>query len=137
MAHAAHTERRVALVIGNSNYANVARLPNPVKDAGAIADALARLGFDVSHAHNLGVDAMRKALAAFEDKANGADWALVYYSGHGMEIDGKNWLVPVDASFAKPEPAIAWAHSRSSRQAYSPPDGGQKCPVPSFNRSEV
>jgi uncharacterized caspase-like protein len=101
VAHAALAERRVALVIGNSNYANAARLPNPVKDAGAIADALSRLGFDVTHADNLGVAGMRKALQAFEDKANGADWALVYYAGHGMELDGKNWLVPVDAALAR------------------------------------
>ncbi len=100
-AKAALAEKRVALVIGNSNYENVARLPNPVKDARAIADALARLGFDVTHVDNLGVGPMRKTLAAFEEKASGADWALVYYAGHGMEMDGKNWVVPVDASLAK------------------------------------
>lgn len=94
-------DRRVALVIGNSNYAVFGRLPNPAKDARAIADELQRLGFDVTHADNLGIGAMRKALAAFEEKATGADWALVYYAGHGIELDGKNWLVPVDATFAK------------------------------------
>ena len=90
----AFAERRVALVIGNSNYVNVTRLPNPEKDASAIAAALSRLGFEVTHRDNLGVDAMRKALAVFEDKANGADWALVYYAGHGMELDGKNRADP-------------------------------------------
>jgi formylglycine-generating enzyme required for sulfatase activity len=100
-AQAALAEKRVALVIGNSNYANVARLPNPMKDADAIAGALTRLGFDVTHIDNLGVGAMRKTLAAFEEKASGADWALVYYAGHGMEMDGKNWIVPVDAALAK------------------------------------
>ncbi|MGA7326834.1 MAG: SUMF1/EgtB/PvdO family nonheme iron enzyme [Rhodomicrobium sp.] len=94
-------EKRVALVIGNSDYANVPRLPNPVKDAGAIADALARPGFDVTHIDNVSVAGMRKALAAFENKTNGADWALVYYAGHGMEMDGKNWLVPIDATLGK------------------------------------
>jgi len=93
--------RRVALVIGNSNYANVATLPNPVKDADSIAEALSRLGFEVTHLDDLGISSMRKALAAFEDNAKGADWALVYYAGHGMEMEGKNWLVPVDAVLAK------------------------------------
>jgi WD40 repeat protein len=93
--------KRAALVIGNSNYVNVARLPNPVKDAAAIAVSLSRLGFDVTHRENLGAAAMREALSSFEDKANGADWALVYYAGHGLELDGKNWLLPVDAKLAR------------------------------------
>lgn len=98
VARAALGERRVALVIGNSNYANVARLPNPAKDAGAIADALARLGFDLTRANGLGVGEMRKALAGFEDKAIGADWSTI---PGGMEMGGKNWLVPVDATLVK------------------------------------
>lgn len=100
-AQAALAEKRVALVIGNSNYANVARLPNPVKDARAIAAALTRLGFDVTHLDDLGVGAMRKTLAAFEEKASGADWALVYYAGHGMEMDGKNWVLPVSVNMRR------------------------------------
>ncbi len=93
--------RRVALVIGNSAYKSVDALPNPRNDAGAVADELTRLGFAVIEKRDLGVAAMRKALGEFEDKTAGAEWALVYYSGHGMEMDGHNWLVPVDAELAR------------------------------------
>lgn len=98
---AAQAGKRVALVIGNATYANAPKLLNPKNDAKAIATALTRLGFDVTELHDLRGQAMRDAFAAFEDKATGADWALVYYAGHGMELNGKNWLVPVDAKLAK------------------------------------
>jgi formylglycine-generating enzyme required for sulfatase activity len=107
----AASDTRVALVIGNSAYENAPQLPNPVRDAKAIAEALERLGFGVTHHDNLSAGAMRKALAAFETKAAGADWALVFYAGHGMELDGKNWLIPTDATLAKasdvPDEAVA------------------------------
>lgn len=51
--------------------------------------------------HDLGVDGMRRALSEFEDKTAGADWALVYYAGHGIELNGKNWLIPVDAQLLR------------------------------------
>lgn len=100
-AHPAAAEKRAALVIGNAAYTSVPRLANPVNDAAAIAESLSRLGFEVTHLDNLGVDAMRKALSAFENSAADSDWALVYYAGHGMELDGRNWLVPIDAALAK------------------------------------
>ncbi len=93
--------RRVALVIGNSAYKAVAPLTNPKNDAAAVAGELTRLGFEVIEKRDLGVAAMRKALGEFEDKTAGAEWALVYYSGHGMELDGHNWLVPVDAELLR------------------------------------
>ncbi len=96
----AQTGRRVALVIGNSAYKSVSALTNPANDAGAIAQELSRLGFEVIEKHDLGADAMRRTLAEFENKATGADWALVYYAGHGMELNGRNWLIPVDAQLA-------------------------------------
>ncbi len=92
--------RRVALVIGNSAYKTVSALPNPANDAAAIAAELSRLGFEVIEKHDLDATAMRRALAEFENKATGADWALVYYAGHGMELSGRNWLIPVDAQLA-------------------------------------
>ncbi len=91
---------RVALVIGNSAYQNVSPLPNPARDARAIADALQRLGFEVSYRQDLGFDEMRRVLLDFGDKAAGADEVAVYYAGHGMEIDKQNFLVPVDARLA-------------------------------------
>jgi len=92
--------RRVALVIGNSAYAAVSALQNPKSDAAAVAAELNRLGFEVIEKHDLGVDGMRRALTEFENKATGADWALVYYAGHGMELAGQNWLIPTDAVLA-------------------------------------
>jgi tetratricopeptide (TPR) repeat protein len=93
--------RRVALVIGNGAYKAVATLPNPSRDAAAVAAQLRRLGFEVLERHNLGADGMRTVLGDFEDKATGADWAFVYYAGHGMELNGRNWLIPVDAKLER------------------------------------
>jgi tetratricopeptide (TPR) repeat protein len=94
-------EVRVALVIGNSAYQSVESLPNPRRDAEAVADALRRAGFrtvqlaeDVDHA------AMMKALSSFRDVADNSDWALIYFAGHGIEINGANYLIPVDAKLA-------------------------------------
>lgn len=88
---------RVALVIGNGAYQTVSKLSNPANDASAIATQLNRLGFEVIEKHDLPVEGMRRALAEFETRAAGADWALVFYAGHGMELGGVNWLIPVDA----------------------------------------
>jgi hypothetical protein len=93
----AHAEKRVALVIGNSSYVRVPTLSNPENDARAIAKALSRLGFDVSLRENLGKAMMEAELADFSDKAAEADLALVYYAGHGIEMNGENYLIPVDA----------------------------------------
>lgn len=93
--------RRVALVIGNGDYKVVGRLPNPARDAAAVAAQLKQLGFEVIDRYDLDAKTMRGALRDFETKAAGADWALVYYAGHGMEMDGRNWLVPVDASLER------------------------------------
>jgi uncharacterized caspase-like protein len=91
-------ERRVALVIGNSKYAAVPFLPNPQRDAQAVAVALREAGFQtVTVAGDLDRAAMRKALRAFREAADTADWGLVYYAGHGIQIAGVNYLVPVDA----------------------------------------
>jgi hypothetical protein len=88
---------RVALVIGNGAYQNVPRLPNPPRDAGDVADSLTRLGFAVTRSIDQTGDAMRRALVEFGRVADGADMAVVFYAGHGMEIGGENWLIPVDA----------------------------------------
>jgi tetratricopeptide (TPR) repeat protein len=93
--------RRVALVIGNSAYKSVTALPNPKNDAMLVAAELTRVGFEVIQRYDLGGDDMRHALGEFEDKATGAEWALVYYAGHGMELSGKNWLIPVDAKLQR------------------------------------
>jgi len=90
--------KRVALVIGNSAYQNVAQLPNPANDAAAIADLFTKANFDVVIArHDLKSLDMRRTLREFTDQARGADVAVIYFAGHGLEIDGTNYLVPVDA----------------------------------------
>ncbi len=98
---AAPTSRRVALVIGNGAYTSVDRLKNPANDASAVAGSLTRLGFTVVEERDLGVVQMQRALRDFEDKAEGAEWALVYYAGHGLEQNGKNWLIPIDAALTR------------------------------------
>ncbi len=90
--------RKVALIIGNGAYANTSPLSNPVNDARIVADAARRAGFDdVTVALNLTANAFQLALRDFRAKANGAEVAMVYYAGHGIEGQGKNWLIPVDA----------------------------------------
>ena len=93
--------KRVALVIGNGAYRNVPVLLNPPNDAGDVAAALKRLGFAVTLVTNGSFDDMRRALIAFGHDAAGADMAAVYFAGHGMEIDGENWLIPVDAELKR------------------------------------
>ena len=91
-------EKRVALVVGNSAYENVVRLTNPAHDAAAISDMFKRAGFDVVDAkHDLKNAEMRRALREFTDKARDSDIAVIYYAGHGIEVNGVNYLVPVDA----------------------------------------
>jgi tetratricopeptide (TPR) repeat protein len=93
-------DRRVALVIGNSQYRSAAFLPNPRRDASAVADALRQVGFQVELATDLDRDGMAKALRSFRERADKADWALVYFAGHGIEIDRVNYLIPTDARLA-------------------------------------
>jgi uncharacterized caspase-like protein len=94
----ASAAKRVALVIGNSAYQNVALLPNPVNDGAVIAATLKNAGFDaVDSRHDLPANEMRRALRDFADRARDADIAVIYYAGHGMEVDGTNYLIPVDA----------------------------------------
>lgn len=93
----AETPARVALVIGNSAYQSVPALPNPVNDASDISASLARLGFQVRRVSNGSFDDMRLALRDFARTALGSELAVVYFAGHGIEIGGENWLLPVDA----------------------------------------
>ena len=88
---------RVALVVGNSTYSHIARLPNPENDAVDMAATLRRLGFDVTTAQDADRASLNEALRVFTRESVGADVALVFYAGHGLEMDGVNYLVPVDA----------------------------------------
>src|SRR5712672_2065822 len=93
-------EQRIALVIGNSNYQNVARLPNPANDAKAVAELLNTAGFEVISATDLSHNQMIEVMQDFSAKiaGRGANTvAMVYYAGHGVQLAGENYLVPVDA----------------------------------------
>jgi uncharacterized caspase-like protein len=98
----AHAGKRVALVLGNGAYQNVPQLPNPVNDSTMIAATLKNAGFDiVDSRQNLPALEMRRALRDFSDSARDADIAVIYYAGHGMEVDGTNYLIPVDAKLER------------------------------------
>jgi hypothetical protein len=95
-------EKRVALVIGNSAYQNVSRLANPANDSAAIAATLKTAGFDVVELkRDLKVAEMRRAFRDFSDTVRDADVAIVYYAGHGIEIDGTNYIIPTDATLER------------------------------------
>src|SRR3954463_5360075 len=89
-------ERRVALIIGNGAYKNVPKLPNPPKDAKAMAALLRNLGFDVTTGTDLTQSGMTESLRKFAASADNADVALFFYAGHGISLEGKNYLLPVD-----------------------------------------
>jgi Caspase domain/Putative peptidoglycan binding domain len=96
-ANTAFADKRVAFVVGNGAYKNVAALPNPVVDARSMAKVLRNVGFDVVEGANLNRDKMTEKLLEFGKKAEGADVALFFYAGHGIAINGTNYLLPVDA----------------------------------------
>jgi len=96
-ASAAKADRRVAFVVGNGAYKNVAPLPNPPIDAKAMAGVLRNAGFDVVEGINLTRDKMTERLLEFGKKTQGADVAVFFYAGHGIAVDGTNYSLPVDA----------------------------------------
>lgn len=95
----ARSEKRVALVIGNSAYKSAPRLTNPVNDATLVGGMLKKAGFDqVEVKLDLNAAEMRRALRDFGGRTREADVAVVYYAGHGIELDGTNYLIPTDAT---------------------------------------
>ena len=100
MAGPAQAAKRVALVIGNAEYKHASLLANPLNDAADIAAALGRLGFKVTRLDNADFDTMRRGLRNFTRAAAASEIAIVFYAGHGIEVDGRNFLIPVDARLA-------------------------------------
>ena len=95
-------EKRVALIIGNSAYQNVAKLTNPANDATAMIAMLKTGGFDVVESRlDIKNSEMRRTLRNFADQTRDADIAVVYFAGHGVEIDGTNYLIPIDATLER------------------------------------
>src|SRR5690349_6032556 len=89
-----HTEKRVALVIGNSAYVNAPPLKNPINDAQDMAQTLRGIGFDVIYKENLNQNDMKRAIREFGAKIKNSGVGLFYYAGHGVAVKGINYLVP-------------------------------------------
>jgi uncharacterized caspase-like protein len=100
-AGTALAEKRVALVIGNSAYRNAPALANPRNDAEALAESLKRLNFEVIAGSDLDKAGMERLLRRFSDALERADVALAFYAGHGLQVHGRNYLVPIDAKLEK------------------------------------
>jgi hypothetical protein len=96
------TEKRLALVFGNSQYRNNSTLKNPVNDANLMEGTLKELGFEVIKRLNAGKSEMEAAIREFTEKLPDYNVALFYYAGHGIQVDGKNYLIPTDALLEKP-----------------------------------
>jgi hypothetical protein len=96
-SNAALADKRVAFVVGNGAYKSVPALPNPAVDARSMAKLLRNVGFEVVEGSNLSRDKMTEKLLDFGKKAEGADVAVFYYAGHGIAVNGTNYLLPVDA----------------------------------------
>ncbi|MBI3759092.1 MAG: caspase family protein, partial [Deltaproteobacteria bacterium] len=94
-------EKRVALVVGNSAYKTVGRLANPANDATAIAALLKAAGFAVVELRDASLADFRRAVSDFSDTATDADIAVVYFAGHGIEVDRTNYLIPIDARLTR------------------------------------
>ena len=90
-------DKKIALVIGNSKYLNTVQLLNPQKDAKAVADKLTQMGFEVNLALDLNDRDMENLIADFSDEVSSVDLALFYYAGHGFQLNGTNYLMPIDA----------------------------------------
>lgn len=95
---AAKADRRIALVLGNSHYQNAPALPNPVNDAQAMSDRLKGLGFEIVSGLDLTKAQTQEKIAQFAKQVRGADVALFFYAGHGLQVSGRNYLLPVDAA---------------------------------------
>jgi Caspase domain len=98
----AHAADRIALVVGNGNYQHTSRLKNPANDAEDLAAALRKIGFDVVEGRDLDRRGMEERLRLFAHKLDSAKIALFFYAGHGLQVSGKNYLLPVDAKLENP-----------------------------------
>lgn len=94
--------KRVALVIGNSKYVHAVELPNPANDARLIASTLRNAGFEVIEGVDQDNAGMHDLISKFTEQSYDADLAVIFYAGHGMQVDGKNFLIPVDAELTSP-----------------------------------
>ena len=96
----AAASQQVALIIGNSQYLHVEALQNTRHDAEGVAGKLESIGFDVIKVLDASVDQQRNAIAVFRERLKGSDVGLFFYAGHGISINGSNYMIPVDARLA-------------------------------------
>jgi uncharacterized caspase-like protein len=106
-------KQRIALVIGNGAYQNVIALRNPPNDARAVGNALRQIGFEVFEGTDLDHVKMGQVLGDFLRRAATARTVVLYYAGHGMQIDGKNYLIPIDAKFGSADDSASWSFSQN------------------------
>ena len=121
LATQVHAVERVALVIGNAAYTEIPSLENPARDATLAAETFRRLGFQTIIVTNQRAGRMRKLLADFREASEGAETAVIYFAGHGMQIGGDNYLLPVDTRVASADAAIERAVPMSAMiDAFAP-----------------
>lgn len=101
-----HGQKRVALVIGNTDYTVNAKLKNPANDANLMAETLSKLGFEVTVSLNADINEMRDLVKAYVLSRFNADVSLFYFAGHGMQVNNKNYLIPTDAKFENGEASL-------------------------------
>ena len=114
---AAQADKRVALVVGNSAYQHTPKLANPKNDATDVSVALKRLGFQVIEGFDLDKAAFERKVRDFATALQGADAGVLFYAGHGLQVAGQNYLVPIDAAHA------AGSASRRKSTPFSSPPG--------------
>ncbi|AZO05610.1 hypothetical protein EJ068_22965 [Mesorhizobium sp. M2A.F.Ca.ET.043.02.1.1] len=123
-ASALATDKRVALVIGNSKYVYAPTLANPASDARLMAETLRKAGFKVVEGVDLDYAGMHDRLNRFTEAAYDAELAVIYYAGHGLQVNGKNYLVPVDAELTAPAHLRTRTVQIDELLAALPPDPG-------------
>jgi len=101
--HTAEARERLALVIGNAAYDDMSSLPNPVRDAKAMAGVLRDHGIEVVDGYDLTIGEFHTLVSRFRQRARSADVVFVYYAGHGLQSEGRDVLVPVDVNYQCPE----------------------------------
>ena len=117
--------RRSAFVVGNSNYRSIATLANPSRDALAVAEALERVGFEVMRVIDGDRQGLVDALANFAERSRGSDIVLFFYAGHGVQINGENYLLPVSIEVTETESVLEQSISISEvRERLSEADPG-------------
>jgi uncharacterized caspase-like protein len=122
-------QKRVALVVGNSAYKHTGELPNPKNDATDVAAALNKHGFKVLEGYDLDKAAFDRKIRDFANELTGAETGVFFYAGHGLSVDGRNYLVPTDAELATPVglDSKGWADGDCCTQSgLDPACGGEK-----------